>query len=277
MLKLWFAIFLLSSTAQAQKFFARSTPSCERRYVVTFLGTPPAYIVEKGIKSGSAYEVVVELMRRVGCKYTEEPASYSAARENFIHNRSDVFGFAVPDATMDKYGEFVEMLKFPRSLVVNKKVLKANPSFEAVLNDHSVSFGGLISGRYFFTNEEIQRLRQSSRLREVPTPADIFSALIAGRVQATLTVPIYTHYYLSRSKQRENFEVLSDDSGSWTSVGFYLSHKRLSEKERERLKKLISKIREDGTLQKIQRKYNDPLDLKFYKPTQLMSLAWPDL
>jgi hypothetical protein len=194
-----------------------------------------------------------------------------------MHNRSDVFGFAVPDATMDKYGEFVEMLKFPRSLVVNKKVLKGKPSFESVFNDHSISFGGLISGRYFYTNEEVQRLRQSSRLREVPTPVDIFNALIAGRIQATLTVPIYTHYYLSRSNQREKFEVLSDDTDNWTSVGFYLSHKRLSAGERKRLKQLILTIRQDGTLLKIQRKYNDPLDLKFYEPAQVMSLAWPGL
>ncbi|WP_413295450.1 hypothetical protein ACLSU7_02200 [Bdellovibrio sp. HCB185ZH] len=220
---------------------------------------------------------MTELMRRLGCKYTEEPTSYSAARENFMHNRSDVFGFALPESALDKYGDYIEVVKFPRSVVVNKKNYKANASFESILKDPSISFGGLISGRYFYKDEELMQLRKGSRLKEMPTPEDIFNALIDGRVQATLTMPLYTHYYLSRSHQRVNFQIIADESDGWTSVGFYLSHKRLSVFERERLKRLIGEIRQDGTLRKIQMKYNDPLDLKFYQPAQFMSLAWPDL
>jgi hypothetical protein len=51
------------------------------------------------------------------------------------------------------------------------------------------------------------------------------------------------------------------------SLGFYLSHIRLSVAEREHLKKLIVEVRQDGT-------YNDPADLKYYQPFKSMALAW---
>jgi ABC-type amino acid transport substrate-binding protein len=276
MLKWLFVFLFLASSAHARSFFS-SQAECERRYVVSFLGNPPAYIVEKGVKGGSAYDVLTELMRRTGCRYTEQPASHSAARENFMNNRVDVFGFTGPDPMMDKHGEYVEMVKLPRFLVINKKYLKSVDTFKSILQFRQILFGSVIAGNYFYTQDELDLLRKTKRLREVPSPADVFNSLIADRIQASLTVPLFTHYYLTRVKQREKFEVIPDLHGDWTSVGFYLSHKRLSATERERLKKLIVDIRQDGTLEKIQQKYNDPTDLKYYQPIHFIALAWSNL
>lgn len=264
-----FAFFIFST----QSAFAAKT-KCDRRYVVSFLGMPPAYFVNKGEKSGSAYDVMMELMRRLGCKYSEQPESHSAARDGFLRNRTDVFGFTGPDPAMDQYGDYVEMVKLPRFLVINKKIYKPSDTIQSLIKNPKISFGGVIAGRYFYTEEEWSYLRKTQRLKEVPSPADIFNSLIAGRVQASFSVPIFTHFFLTRVKQRDKFVLIPDDQGTWTSLGFYLSHRRLSVFEREHLKKLIAEIRQDGTLEKIQQKYNDPVDLKYYQPFKPMALAW---
>lgn len=245
----------------------RPNDSCEKRYVVSFINAPPGYFTDKkGLKQGSSYDIFQEVIRRLGCKITEEPGSHSAMSEAFMRYRHDMYGIAVKSDNLDKYGEFVEMYRVPRSLVVRKDALGKDFTIEGILKNPKINFVGIIGGLFFIKKEEKDKLFKEHRLREVPGPQEIYEALGDGRAQATFSSPAFTSYYLGRENKLYKFKVIPDHKSDWQSLGFYLSLGRLSKAERELIKEIIHGIRQDGTLLKIQKKYVQADDFVYYQP-----------
>ncbi len=264
---------VLSFSVNAQKK-SQSAPACEKRYVMSFLDSAPGfYRNEKGEKVGSSYDILMEIGRRLGCKVTEEPGSYSAILEGFLRNRMDLTGLTTRSPKMEKSGEFVEMYRVPRSLVVRKDVSKANDTIESLLKNPKINFAGVIGGSFFIKESEKEKLFQEHRLREVPGPQEVFDALMDGRAQATFSSPAFTSFYLKRQNKTDQFKIIPDEKGEWQSLGFYLSLKRLSKDERERIREIIGNVRQDGTLLKIEKNYVNPVDYLYYEPVVLKDVG----
>ncbi|WP_413557039.1 substrate-binding periplasmic protein [Bdellovibrio sp. HCB209] len=245
----------------------RPDTACEKRYVVSFMNAAPGFFTdEKGNKQGSSFEILQEVIRRLGCKVTEETSSHFASTEGFVRNRVDIFGITNKSEKMNKTGEFVEMYRVPRSLVIRKDALLTEPTIESVLKNKKINFVGIIGGLFFIKESEKEKLFKEHRLREVPGPSEIYTALDEGRAQATFSSPAFTAYYLGKSDKLKKFKVIPDHKSEWQSLGFYLSTNRLSKTEREKIKGLIHGIRQDGTLLNIQKKYVQPEDFDYYHP-----------
>lgn len=254
-----------SSYAQGTLPFGRS--SCEKRYVVAFQDDAPGFFVDKNNnKNGTAYELLMEIIRRLDCKATEQVTSYLTLRENFLRNKTDIYALGSQDPEMDKVAEFVEMYNFPRSMVVSKKVSSAKDTIADTLKNPKITFGNVLGGRLFLQESEMADLIAAHRLREFPGPTGVFKALLEGRVQATFSSPAFTNYFITRQNKMDEFRSIPDKSGKVHSSGFYLSKKRLTEGEREKIRKIIHEIRADGTLLRISKKYVNEEDLKYYLP-----------
>jgi ABC-type amino acid transport substrate-binding protein len=265
---------LVSVLAQAK---SPSAQVCEKRYVLSFLNAPPGfYKNEKGEKEGSSYEILMEVGRRLGCRTTEEPGSYSAMLDGFMRHRIDVSGLSTKSPKMEKAGEFVEMYRVPRSLVVRKDAVKPNDTIDSILKNPKINFAGIIGGLFFIQESEKEKLFKEHRLREVPGPQEVFDSLADGRAQATFSSPAFTAYYLKRQNKVDQFKIIPDEKGEWQSLGFYLSLKRLSKDERERIRAIIGNVRQDGTLLKIEKKYVSPVDYLYYEPVALKDVSHVD-
>ncbi|QDK45547.1 hypothetical protein DOM22_10495 [Bdellovibrio sp. ZAP7] len=265
--------FVLSFPVYAQVKLRGNLP-CEKRYVLAFLDAAPGfYKNEKGIKEGSSYDILMEVGRRLGCKVSEEPGSYSAILDGFVRHRVDITGLTTKSPKMENFGEFVEMYRVPRSLVVRKDSFGVNDSIESILKNPKITFAGIIGGLFFIKESEKEQLFKERRLREVPGPQEVFNALSEGRVQATFSSPAFTAYYLKRQNKLAQFKIIPDEKGEWQSLGFYLSIKRLSKEERQRVRAIISNVRQDGTLLEIEKKYVNPADYIYYEPVALKDVS----
>ncbi|MEK2688700.1 substrate-binding periplasmic protein [Bdellovibrio sp. GT3] len=241
--------------------------TCEKRYVISFQDDAPGFFIDKNNKkNGTAYELLLEIVRRLGCKSTEQVNSYLIARENMVRNKIDIYALGTPDDRFAKSAEFVEMYRIPRYLVVNKRYVSGEATIESVLANPKVSFGNVLEGRLFIKELEMKALVAKHRLREYPGPGLVFKALLDGRIQATFSSPAFNYYYLTTENRMQDFYSIEDVKGEPIISGFHLSKKRLSEKERAEIRKIITDIRQDGTLAKIVKKYVNSEDLKHYQP-----------
>jgi polar amino acid transport system substrate-binding protein len=260
-------VLFVASSAQAQDSLLPSDGVCEKRYVVAFQDDAPGFFVDSNNKkNGTAYELLMEIIRRLGCRATEQVTSYLTLRENFLRNKTDIYALTSQDPEMDKVADFVEMYNFPRSMVVSKKFSSSKDTIADLLKKPKITVGNVLGGRLFLQESEINDLTASHRLREFPGPTGVFKALLGGRVQATFSSPAFTNYFITRLNKMSEFRSIPDKSGKVYSAGFYISKKRLTEAERETIRKVIHEIRADGTLLRISKKYVNEEDLKYYLP-----------
>jgi ABC-type amino acid transport substrate-binding protein len=241
--------------------------TCEKRYVLAFQNDAPGFFIDKkNQKNGTAYELLLEVVRRLGCKSTEQITPYLTLRDNFLRNRADMYALTTQVKELDAVAEFVEMYSFPRSLVVSKKASTGKDTIASVLKNPKILFGNVVGGRLFIQPQELTDLESKHRVRDFPGPTEVFKSLLDGRIQATFSSPSFTYFYITRENKMEQFRSIPDPSGEVYRAGFYLSRKRLSETERQKIRKIILEMRSDGTLLRISRKYVNEEDLKYYKP-----------
>ncbi|WP_168196625.1 ABC transporter substrate-binding protein [Bdellovibrio sp. ZAP7] len=260
-------IAMVPLISQAQDGIRPLAPGCEKRYVLSFQDDAPGFFVDKNNnKNGTAYELLLEIVRRLGCKSTEQITPYLKNKENFQRNKSDIYALSTQDKEMDKVADFVEMYSFPRSLVVSKKDSNDKDTVATLLKNPKIIFGNVTGGFLFIQPQERLELEAKHRLREFTGPTSVFNALLEGRIQATFSSPAFTYYFITREKKMDQFRAIPDPQGGLYHAGFYLARKRLTEAERGKIREIIHEIRADGTLLKIAAKYVNPEDLVYYKP-----------
>lgn len=209
----------------------------------------------------------MEISRRMGCKSSEEATSNFAAIEAFARHRVDILGLSAPDPNLDQVGEFLEIYRIPRSLIVRKKFVHKNDTIKVLLKNPKIKFAGIIGGHFFLSLTENDNLRKSGRLKEYPSPEEIFKALLESRVDAVFSSPFFTHYcFSSMAKEHRKDLIILRDEGEMRPVGIYISKNRFSFEEKEKLRKIVKDIKSDGALLKIATKYIDLEDNIYYSP-----------
>ncbi len=244
---------------------ARADSTCERRFTYSFIDTPPSYFVTpEGEKKGHSYELLKALGTTLNCPVVESPGSFTAIKEKFMRHGSDILALSVRHPELDKHGEFVELYKVPRSLIVEKKLYTPGATIESYIKNPKITFASVINVGFFITAKEHDYLFQQKRLLEVPNLQDVFTALEKGRVQALFSTPVFTHHYISKTPRAPDFQILPDPS-SQEILGIYISLKRVNKAEMTSIKRALEKMKKDGTLENIAKEYVRPEDLTFYK------------
>lgn len=226
--------------------------------------TPSYYVTAEGTKKGHSYELMKAIGTTLGCPVVESPGSFTAIKEKFLRNGTDILALSLRHPDLDKNGEFVELYKVPRSLIIEKKMYVPGTSIQGYLENPKIHFASVINVGFFMTGKERDYLYQQKRLLEVPELQDVFKALEKGRVQALFSTPVFTHYYLSKSSKSGNYQVLPDPD-SKESLGMYVSKTRVNKAELTAIKAAVEKMKKDGTLENIAREYVRPEDLVFYR------------
>ncbi|WP_413581572.1 hypothetical protein [Bdellovibrio sp. HCB288] len=229
--------------------------ACERHYVLGLISVPPIYFVKSGKKNGLGYEFSIEAMRRLECRFSEQVGGVSVLMNSFANNRLDFLGPLTDDVAF-KNSEFIGLWRAPRLMLIKKadKDVKAK-NIEAYIADTSLVFGTLIGRNIYYKAEEISALRKANRVRTYASGEDIVRALRAGKVQALIAGPYVLGYYFDKKELVEDYAQIQG-SGNPLEWGFHLSTTRLNNEERGRLKNAFLKMKEDGTAERIQNKYD---------------------
>lgn len=263
---LWIFSFLLffSVLGHAKPKAKLASIACEKRYVIATMNSPPSYFVEKGKKTGVGYDILTEVVRRLNCKYTDMIGSNSALIASFGRSSIDLFGPLLASAQLTG-AEFIQTWKLPRYLVVRKDYdLGTEAEVKQYLDNPKIVFGNLISGQFFLSDQELRDLFAGKRLKEYPFPEDLAKALQEGKIQALFAGPFVLYHYIIKTGRAEQYKIIEDKASPLVDTGFYMSTKRLSVEERQRVREVFNEMHNDGTLFKIVRKYLDPKSYRYF-------------
>ncbi|WP_413584110.1 hypothetical protein [Bdellovibrio sp. HCB274] len=233
----------------------QAAPVCERHYVVGFMSTPPVYFYKSGKKLGVGYELSMEAVKRLGCRYTEFVGSVSSVLTAFSRNQVDFVGPISNRVSFDK-SEFVELWRSKRRLLIRKEKSVtgiASPSF--YVKESKLVFGALIRGNFYLSKEEIELLQNQNRLKSFINGDDLMRALKEGRIDAVIAGPSIFNHYLDKVVQTQNYVLLDDLSTGEMVWGFYLSKSRMNSRELQGLISVFRNMKNDGSVERILQKY----------------------
>ncbi|HEX7675367.1 MAG TPA: ABC transporter substrate-binding protein [Bdellovibrio sp.] len=249
--------FSLSSFAQVEK--------CVRIFRVSSNDYAPLFFLTKDNKpAGYSHDLFEELKNRIGCDFVLEAVPAPRAINDFSNYRTDIAGLSPHVAMLDQWGEYVPLYKTARILVINKKFYDPKKTIEDYLRSKSMTFADQIGGSFFYQPAELDLLRKSNRLIEAPNPISSYRFIKANRIQGFFSSPVLHRYFLRGPVKAPQMQTLRDPSHK-LEVGIYLSKKKLTKLEHDKIIEAIKAMKQDGTLKKLLLPYLDKEDVPYYE------------
>lgn len=103
------------------------------------------------------------------------------------------------------------------------------------------------------------------RLIAFPNPGTAYKQFVADRIQAMFSTPIILSHYQKEIPELTTKTVAIPDPSHPLTMGFYLSSRRISKSEADKIRKVIREMKQDGTLRKIVSRYVDSEDMIYYR------------
>lgn len=243
-----------------------SGKDCGRRFRVDVNNYAPLHFVTNYNEvQGLAYEVVIELEKRTGCVFVQDPVERPRMAEDLKKWRTDFVALVSPTAAMLEVGDFIPLYRVGRKLIISSNVYDSKKKLEDYLKDPSVKFATQIGLRYFLSRLEEEKLMKAGRLISVPDPFIAYKLLLSGRIQAFFTSPVVHAHQLKNLPSFEGHYSAMADLDKKSDIGFFVSKKRINAKEQAMVREAIRGMQKDGSLEKIVNKYIAPEDQVFYE------------
>ncbi|MFV8257261.1 substrate-binding periplasmic protein [Bdellovibrio bacteriovorus] len=229
---------------------------CSRQFIVGTNNYQPMYFRNSGGQAGGVDEELISaIMARRECGYNSRGMSRPVAVESLKRNQSDlILLVAENNIYSDAGADYIPLFRSVRELVVRKSKYKKGQTVADVFANKKVIFGNLIGSRAVMSESEYQLLIKDKRLIQVPDAAGVFALIQKGRTDAVIATPLLNNY-LVKDLKIENDVVTVADRNFTTSLGIYVSRKRVGLQERQRLEEIVLKMKKDGTIEKILSKY----------------------
>ncbi len=243
-----------------------SEKDCGRRFRVDVNSYAPLHFVSNYNEvQGLAHEVVLELAKRTGCVFVQDPVDRPRMADDFKKWRTDFVALVGPTATMLESGDFIPLYRVGRKLIVASAFYDSKKKLEDYLNDSSVKFATQIGMRYFLSRLEEEKLLKSGRLLSVPDPFSAYKLMSSGRIQAFFTSPVVHAYQMKHMPGFDRHHVAIADLDKKSDIGVFVSKKRINSKEQLMVREAIRSMQKDGSLEKIMNKYVSAEDQVFYE------------
>lgn len=218
-----------------------------------------------GTVTGLTHDLLAEISSRMGCVFSQIPLDSPRMLEDFKRWRLDMVAFRAPLEELKPVGEYVPLYQAARKLIVAKALYDKSKKPADYLNDAKVKFGSQIGPRFFLADEEEKKLRGQGRLIAFPNPGNAYRQFVADRIQAMFSTPMIHSYYQREIPELSAKTMAIPDSTHPLTMGFYLSLRRISKTEAEKIKKVVQEMKQDGTLRKIVSRYVDSEDMIYYQ------------
>lgn len=249
-------------------FFATSSFAsgpCTRMFRVSTNDYAPLYYLnENKLPAGYSHDLVEEIKKRMGCNFVEESFPAPRAISDFSNYRTDMTGVVPHSEALDQWGIYVPLYSTARILVIRKSKYDAKKTIRQLVETKKTTFAIQIGGGFIYHPEELQILKKENRVLDVPNPPSSYKLISEGRVDAFFSSPVINHYHMQMAKNPSELVTIRDPDKK-LEVGIYLSKKKLSKTERDRLTQAIEDMKKDGTLKKLLLPYIDKEDVPYYR------------
>ncbi|UXR64945.1 transporter substrate-binding domain-containing protein [Bdellovibrio bacteriovorus] len=243
-----------------------SPKECVRHFRLGVNNYSPLYEVQPdGTVSGLTYDLLSEISARMGCVFSQIPMDSPRMLEDFKRWRLDMVAFMAPLEELKSAGEYISLYQAARKLIVAKSFYDKSRKAQDYLNDPKVKFGSQIGPRFFLGSEEEKRLMGQGRLISFPNPGAAYKQFVTGRIQAMFSTPIIHWHFQKEMPDLVTKTVAVPDVTHPLTMGFYISLRRISKAEADKIKKVVQEMKQDGTLRKIVSRYVDGEDMIYYQ------------
>ncbi|MBN3006522.1 transporter substrate-binding domain-containing protein [Chromobacterium alkanivorans] len=232
---------------------ASAPPACPAEGLkVGYYPTATAY------ENGKGYDVdlVHELARRLGCKIREE-REYPRLRVLLLvqHGKLNLATSTIPLQKRLRYAWVLPYTRDRNMTLLSPAVQGKTP--EQWLNDPKLKWGAVIGYRnsplqdYF-----LQQMAKRDKLICAANEEDLLDMLRSGSISAAFSQPqVYDHWVSGQPRARLQVKVMDPFGDSSLENGLVLSHRGFSEPQMRLWRAELEKMRADGSLQRILRKY----------------------
>lgn len=205
-----------------------------------------------GAYAGIDLDIVNELARRSGCVFNTVLESRVRIWDQLARSNLDLSVSGIPSPEREKYAEFMLYLQTRNYALLRRELAARLNSPEAFLADSTRSVVVVKSfkhGQVF--DAWLDKLRAQQRVTEVPdfeTAARVFKL---GRADAILALPTNWPMILRGEGMQEPISVLDWAPQDRFNAGLVVSRQRVSEADRQGLRKALAEMHRDGTLEAI--------------------------
>jgi ABC-type amino acid transport substrate-binding protein len=217
-----------------------------------------------GETKGISHDILMELGHRSGCAFVESPVNYSRALDDFKYSRLDLFAVTFPNPAWTNYADHKIIYSFERVMLVKKSKTSKPIVLSDYIDDKKIKFGSVIGAVMFFTAAENEQLTKDKRIVDAADADGAVKLLLSNKVQMLFVSPVYVKYLKMTDKDFDKKMAYSFDSSNMANIGIYISKTRVSKANHEILTSTLEKMKSDGAIIKILKKYIESEDLIRY-------------
>ncbi|WP_374424363.1 substrate-binding periplasmic protein [Chromobacterium sp.] len=230
-----------------------AAPACPAEGLkVGYYPTATAY------EGGKGYDVdlVHELARRLDCKIREE-REYPRLRVLLLvqHGKLNLATSTIPLHKRLRYAWVLPYTRDRNMTLLNPAVQSKTP--EQWLNDPKLKWGAVIGYRNSPLQDHfLQQMAKRDKLICAANEEDLLAMLRSGSITAAFSQPqVYDHWLNGQPRARLKVKVMDPFRDSSLENGLVLSHRGFTERQMRVWRDELAKMREDGSLHRILRKY----------------------
>ena len=230
-----------------------ATPSCSRVFTVALHDHGLLYSADTD--TGIDKDVVNELVRRSGCKFTVTMMPRARIWQLIESGALDFSLSGISDVDRSKFAAFAWYFSNKYYLLVRKD--SEVHTLADFSGNNKLQLGVIRSFRYSESaNQFVDRLQAADRLSQASGLAPLYQTLMLNRIQGMIIEP-FDYPSLEEKKIREHTAII-EFSDPAVPHGLIMSKKALSLDEQAKWRALVQGMHSDGTLRHIFEKYFQP-------------------
>ena len=202
-------------------------------------------------------DLVDELAKRSGCRIEMQVLVRARFWTDMEHGALDMGVFGIRTPEREKFASFVPYLTLKNLAVVRSDIAAKVRTAKEFMDDPKLILGVVRAYKHGDPQDGwIASLREQGRVEESPDPEALFQKVRARRLDAIFAQPPVCAEYL-RDLKMERDVVVEDwtPSAKGTEYGLILSRQRFNESDAAAWKRIIDRMKADGSLLAILRKY----------------------
>ncbi|UYL08727.1 transporter substrate-binding domain-containing protein [Bdellovibrio sp. SKB1291214] len=251
------ALIFLFIFAGIDKTLAVTPPAtCMGSYKVAVNESEPLYFQPENSRDfvGVSLDTVNELRARTTCKFATIPINRSRLRSELRSYRVDLVVVTVQNPVFDEIANFVPIQKVQRQAFTSKAIANEHKTFQEMIDDPKVSFIVLPAAAFFFTSEEIKKLRKAERFITAPSLQSCYQTL-KKTPHGAVVQNDWVHKYFEKTQSLVGYETIPDTK-NFFDIGIYYRDKERVE-DIQVITQALNDMVKDGTWQKITDNYAD--------------------
>ena len=215
------------------------------------------YYVDNGVEKGMNIDILEEITRRTGCRFTSQEMSFARIWSDLGSGDLDVSLSGIWSAERDKTLWCAPSIASKNYIVISAKAKGVARSAEDFLADSKLQFGvvrGYTHGKEL--DAWLEKLRAAGRVEESANVDILFEKIKLGHIDAIFSFPFVYRKLITELNISEVVEVQDWFPSDKGIIGCtMLTKTRFSEAEANNWRALIRLMQSDGTLKRIFTRY----------------------